>query len=100
MPDFRVVRPLMLAAGVLAIAGCASQSASMSAASDALDERYFQAEAANYLKFEHQGRVVYCQNETTVGSLVPTRECIWESALREKVKQFRRERNGVAYAKW
>jgi hypothetical protein len=91
MADFRVIRPVLLAAGIFALAGCAS----MSASSRELDEKYFQAEAKNYQKYLHDGRVVYCTSESAVGTLVPGNQCIWESALRQKVQQARRDRNAV-----
>jgi hypothetical protein len=86
----RVFRSILLASGVLLLAACASQPAG------SLDEKYFQREASNYLKFQHEGQTVYCQTEPTTGSLIPfdaNRRCISEAALREAVKNYRTSRN-------
>jgi hypothetical protein len=90
-----VIRASLVAAGFLLPAGCASQTAS----TVSLDERYFQQEARHYLKFVHEGRTVYCQNNRSVTSNVPYKQCIWEDALRRQVEDRRRERNQVAYWK-
>jgi len=88
----RVFRSVLLASGVLLVAACASQPASTTGS---LDEKYFQREANNYLKFEHEGQTVYCQNEAQTASLIPYRQCISESALRQRVENYRRSRNSV-----
>ncbi len=89
----RVFRSLLLASGVLLMAACASQPASTTGT---LDEKYFQREANNYLKFEHEGQTVYCQNDAQAGSLIPYKWCITESALRQRVENSRRSRTSVA----
>jgi hypothetical protein len=87
-----VFRSVLLASGVLLMAACASQPASTTGS---LDEKYFQREANNYLKFQHEGQTVYCQNDRWADSLVPHNRCITESALRQQVENFRRSRNTV-----
>ena len=85
-------RSLLLATGVLLLAACATPPEQ---ASTPLDEKYFQREATNYQKFLHDGQIVYCQSEPNVGSLIPHKMCITEEALRQRVENFRRERNAV-----
>jgi hypothetical protein len=91
MATNRIFPAVLLAAGALLIAACASQPASKVS----LDEKYFQREANNYLKFQHQGQTVYCQNERDVASLIPRKSCITESALRQRVGNSRTARNPV-----
>ena len=88
----RILRSVLLAAGVLLIAACASQPASKNGS---LDEKYFQREANKYLKFQHDGQTVYCQSESQTASLMPVKGCITESALRQRVENYRRDRNPV-----
>jgi type IV pilus biogenesis protein CpaD/CtpE len=90
MATTRIFRSVLLAAGVLLIAGCASQPASTT-----LDEKYFQQEANNYLKFQHDGQTVYCQNDSQAASLIPYKRCVSETALRQQVENYRRSRNAV-----
>ena len=88
----RFLRTALLASGVLLMAACASQPAG------SLDEKYFQREASNYLKFQHEGQVVYCQTEASGATLIPfnpDRRCISEAALRQAVENYRRDRNPV-----
>ena len=92
MTRHRVVSSVLLAAGVLLMTGCASQSASTK---ESLDDRYFQREANNYLKFQHEGQTVYCQNDSSAASLIAHNRCVSESALRKLVEDTRRSRNGV-----
>lgn len=87
-----VMDGILLAVGVAVMAGCASQSASEVVS---LDERYFQREARNYQKFEHEGQTVYCQNNRRTGSLVMYKQCITETALRHRVEEARLSRNAV-----
>ena len=47
-------------------------------------------------KLQHEGRVIYCQNQATAASLVPYKGCITETALRLRVENARRARNSVA----
>ena len=87
-----VIRTVLLASGMLLIAACASQPAG------SLDEKYFQKEASNYLKFQHEGQTVYCRTEANAASLIPfdpNRRCISEAALRQAVQNYRRDRNPV-----
>jgi outer membrane biogenesis lipoprotein LolB len=88
----RVFRSVLLASGVLLMAACASQPASTTGS---LDEKYFQREANNYLKFEHEGQTLYCQNDRQSASLIPYKWCISETALRQRVENDRRSRNPV-----
>ncbi|HEY6123567.1 MAG TPA: hypothetical protein VIV63_02865 [Steroidobacteraceae bacterium] len=90
-----VFRSVVLAAGVLLIGACASQPTS------SLDEKYFQKEASNYLKFQHEGQTVYCRTEEGAPSLIPfnpNKRCITETALRQAVENHRINRNAVAPA--
>jgi hypothetical protein len=89
MAKLSVFRSLLLASGVLLTASCASSIPG------SLSEKYFEREANNYLKFEHQGQTVYCQNDRSVGSLVPHKQCITEAGLRQKVENARLSRNAV-----
>jgi len=92
MANNRVFRSVLLASGVLLMAACASQPTST------LDEKYFQREASNYLKFQHEGQMVYCQTEPNGASLLPydpNRRCISEAALRQAVENYRVSRNPV-----
>jgi len=92
MASNRVLSSVLLSASVLLAGGCASRSASTSGV---LDEKYFQREASNYMKFEHEGQTVYCQSEREAASLIPHKWCISEAALRQRVENARRNRNTV-----
>ena len=94
MTRHHVSGSVLLAAGVFLMAGCASQSVSTK---ESLDDKYFQREANNYLKFQHEGQTVYCQNDSTAASLIPHNRCVSESALRQLVEDTRRSRNAVGY---
>ena len=92
MANNRVFRSILLASGVLLMAACASQPAG------SLDEKYFQKEASNYLKFQHEGQTVYCRTEASAASLIPydpNRRCSSEAALRQAVENYRVSRNPV-----
>jgi len=93
MTGTRVLLSLLVSASTLLAGACASQSASRS---ESLDDRYFQTEVRNYQKLQHEGRVIYCQNQPTAASLVPYKGCITETALRLRVENSRRARNTVA----
>ena len=93
MASHRVLRSVLLSASVLVVDACASQPASTTGS---LDDKYFQREVSNYMKFEFEGQTVYCQNEPAVASLIPHKWCITESALRQRVENARRDRNPVA----
>jgi hypothetical protein len=87
------LRSVLLATGALLIAACASQPAPTPGS---LDEKYFEREANNYLKFQQDdGQTVYCQNVSHTASLIPYKYCITETALRQRVENARRERNPV-----
>jgi len=93
----RVFRSVLLAAGVLLMAACASPPVSTTRP---LDEKYFQRETNNYLKFQHEGQTVYCRTEPGAASLIPfdpNRRCISEAALRQAVENYRISRNAVGY---
>jgi hypothetical protein len=93
-----VFRSVLLAAGVLLIAACASQPTSSPAAASVptpLLEMKFQRAARHYdRKYQYQGQLVYCKRGAT-RSLPPT-ECITEAALRLQVENFHKSRNVVA----
>jgi hypothetical protein len=93
MASNRLFRYALVACGVILMAGCASQPAG------SLDEKYFQREASNYLKFQHEGQTVYCQTEPSAATLIPfsaDRRCISEAALRQAVENYRVNRNPAA----
>jgi hypothetical protein len=92
MAKHSVMGGVLVAIGVAVVAGCASQPASEVVS---LDEKYFQREARNYLKFEHEGQTVYCQNNRHVSSLVLYKQCVTERALRLRVEEARLSRNAV-----
>ena len=92
MASKRFFPSVLVASGVLLMGACAAQPASTTGS---LDEKYFQREANNYLKFQHEGQTVYCQNASHAGSLIPHKWCISESALRQRVENFRKDRNPV-----
>jgi hypothetical protein len=87
MATHHVLRSVLLTTGMLMLAGCASTGA--------LDERYFQAEAKNYQKFQYQGQILYCQNDKEISSLIPYKKCMTEPALHQAVANARRSRNPV-----
>ena len=87
MADNRVFHSVLLASGMLLMAACASQPPG------SLDEKYFQREVKDDLKFQHEGQTVYCKRGAT-RSLPPT-ECIYESALRLQVENYQTMRNSV-----
>ena len=89
MTTQRVISHVLLATSALLMAACASQPAG------SLSEKYFDREANNYLKFQHEGQTVYCQNEPQAATLVPYKQCITESGLRQMVENSRRSRNPV-----
>ena len=93
MTSKRVYLSLLLSASTLLVGACATQSTSRSGS---LDDRYFQTEVRNYQKLQHEGRVIYCQNQPTAASLVPYKGCITEAGLRLRVENARRARNTVA----
>jgi hypothetical protein len=92
MARTRISGYVLLAAGVAVLAGCASHPATTTVS---LDEKYFQREIRSYLKFEHEGQTVYCQNNRRTGSLVLHKECITERELRHRVEEARLSRNSV-----
>lgn len=92
MAGIRLIGHVLLAAGLAVMAGCASQPATSTVS---LDDKYFQREVRNYLKFEHEGQTVYCQNNRRIGSLLPYKQCITERALRHRVEEARLSRNAV-----
>jgi len=78
----------LLSAGAVLVSACASQPGS-------LDERYFQREARNYTKVEHEGQTLYCVTETQIATLIPQKQCLTEAALRRRVEDWRRTRAPV-----
>jgi len=88
-----ILRTALLATGVLLIAACASQPSKA-----ALDEEYFQKEVSNYLKFQHEGKTVYCTSKDSGSSIIPytgTTRCVTEARLRQVVEEWRMQRNPV-----
>lgn len=89
MAKNRVFRSLLLAAGVLLMAGCASQPGSIP-----LQEKLFQREANNYdAIFLYEGQKVYCKRGATRS--LPYQECVTESGLRRRVEDNHKYRNAV-----
>ena len=98
MASNRVIRLVMLASGLLLVAGCAARPGTTT-----LHERYFQREARNYLAFQHEGQTVYCVTKDSERTLIPYTgnvRCVTEAHLRQVVEDARRTRNTVAYTKW
>jgi len=99
MTTNHVLRSVLLAAGVLMVAACASQPVSSPAAAAVptpLLEKKFQQAAANYQKFQHEGQLVYCKKEKVITSAIPVVQCLSESQLRLEVENSERWRNPVA----
>ncbi len=81
-------RSILLATGVFLMAGCATQSGYMP-----LQEKLFQREANNYdAQFLYEGQKVYCKRGATRS--LPYQECVTETALRQRVENHQRDRNG------
>jgi len=91
-----VFRSALLAVGVLFVAGCASQRASTAppATASLLDNKFERA-ARSYLKFQSDGKTVYCRKEKIITSAIPVVQCLSESELRLQVENFERWRNPV-----
>jgi hypothetical protein len=89
MATNRVFRSVLLSAGVILMAGCASQPGSIP-----LQEKLFQREANNYdAEFLYEGQKVFCKRGATRS--LPYQECITEAGLRRRVENHHRERNDV-----
>ena len=86
----RIVTSVLLSAGVLLVSACATPPGTVS-----LDERYFQREVRNFTKVERDGKTLYCVNDSSTASLIPTKRCLTETALRRRVEDWRRTRNAV-----
>jgi PBP1b-binding outer membrane lipoprotein LpoB len=92
MTKNHVFRSVLLAAGALALAACASQPAPKGS----LAEKQFQRAAKQYQVFERDGQKVYCKMANT--KIVP-HTCLSESELRLVVERSQRERNPVVYVR-
>ena len=77
-------RLALAAFGALLAGACATQPTTP------LLERKFQQTAAQYQRFQHEGKVVYCKK-----GAVP--KCITEDGLRRQVEDHERNRNSVSY---
>src|SRR5690242_2880224 len=72
MVRIRLVSSILIAAGVLVSTASVAEPASRRAWAQSVDDRYFQREAANYLKFENEGQTVYCTSaKTSNEALIP-----------------------------
>ncbi len=91
MATNRIFQSVLLAAGVLALAACASQPPKGS-----LAEKQFQRAAKHYQVFERDGQKVYCKMANT--KIIP-HTCLSEPELRLVVERFQRERNPVVYVR-
>ena len=93
MSIHRVFRSILLGAGVAVLTACASQT---NGPNGTLDDKYFEREAQNYQKFEHEGQTVYCSTAETRGdAIIPYIghvRCISEPDLRLAVRDWRRDR--------
>lgn len=104
----------LAAAGVVVIAGCASEPAAtratpapaaaapiaatapVSSAADARPEadaavqleKKFQEAAKGYKIVQKDGKTMYCKKEKVIGSTIPTLQCISEAQLRLQVEQM------------
>src|SRR5262245_3895163 len=96
MVQIRLVGSILIAAGVLVSAASVAEPTSRNAWARSVDDRYFEREAANYLKFENEGQIVYCTSPKTADeALIPHIgyvRCITEANLRTKVRDWRRDR--------
>ena len=96
MVRVHVVSSILLAAGVFSNAAGAAEPVYKIIPVNTVAERYFQREAANYLKFEQDGQTVYCTSAKTGNeALIPHIgyvRCISESDLRRAVRDWRRDR--------
>ena len=98
----RVFLSVLLAAGVLLMAACASQPASapgtaaLAPTRTPLLEKKFQRATVHYQQFQHEGQTVYCRKEKATYSNIPEVQCLTESQLRQEVESFERWRNPVA----
>jgi PBP1b-binding outer membrane lipoprotein LpoB len=92
MAKNRIFRSVLLAAGALLIAACASRPAP----EGSLSEKQFQRAAKQYQKFERDGQSVYCMMANT--KIIP-HTCLSESELRKQVDDYERSRNAVAYTR-
>ena len=96
MVRIRIVSSFLIAASVLVSTASVAEPASRKAWAQSVDDRYFQREAANYLKFENEGQTVYCTSAKTGNeALIPHigyARCITEANLRKKVRDWRRDR--------
>jgi hypothetical protein len=93
MSSNRVFRSVLFAAGAVLLTACASQTV---APNGTLDDKYFEKEAQNYEKFQHEGQTVYCSTPETRGAaIIPYIghvRCISEPDLRLAVRDWRRDR--------
>ena len=96
MVRIRLFSSILIAAGMLASTASVAEPTSRSAWAQSVDDRYFQREAANYLKFENEGQTVYCTSmKTSNEALIPHigyARCITEANLRKAVRDWRRDR--------
>jgi len=92
MATNRVFQSVLLAAGVLALAACASQPAPKGS----LAEKQFQRVAKEYQVFERDGQKVYCKMANT--KIIP-HTCLSEPELRLVVERAARDRNPVVYVR-
>lgn len=96
MVRIRRVTSAVIAVCVLVSAASVAEPASRNAWAKSVDDRYFEREAANYLKFENEGQTVYCTSaKTSNEALIPHigyARCITETNLRRKVRDWRRDR--------
>jgi hypothetical protein len=76
-----------LCSAALLLGACATQS------DQTVIDKRFERVAKQYQQYQYEGQVIYCKRGAT-RSLPPT-ECVTEAALRERVDEHQRSRNGV-----
>src|SRR5262245_59070049 len=80
----RTFHSVLLAAGVLLLAACASPP------KGSLLETKFQRAAKNYEQFQYRGQTIYCQR---TGTRSMPYACLTESQLRLQVENYHRSRS-------
>jgi len=99
MATNNVFRSVLVAAGLVLMAACASQpvsSPATAAAPTPLLEKKFERAVVHYQKYQHEGQVVYCKKEKRFMSNIPEMQCLSESQLRAEIESYERWRNPVA----
>jgi hypothetical protein len=83
-----VFRSILLAAGALFLAACATKQPE-----GTLLEKRFQQTAKHYQQYQYEGQIIYCKRGATRS--LPPAECITEAGLRKRVEDYLTNRNPV-----